>query len=115
MSCDALAGNIQYQIFEPVQSPDGYWYQRVRQINRDGTVYSETNIKSFSRDSKDGLFNPERAMLSDLYLLSKHRPQYMTGLSDFNPLTVRRDKFEEEHLQIIARTPGGGHVQLSRH
>jgi hypothetical protein len=59
-SRSVLFGNMQYQISEPTQNEDGYYYQRVRQIDRDGNLVGDGEFiaKSAQPDSTDGLFDP---------------------------------------------------------
>ena len=58
-----LFGDLQYQISQPILNPaDGYYYQRVRQIGRDGTLIGESIARAFEPNSKDGLVDPERGM-----------------------------------------------------
>jgi hypothetical protein len=56
-----LFGDIQYQISRPIQNPDdGYYYQRMREITRDGELRAEFIVKSYEPNSPNGLVDPER-------------------------------------------------------
>jgi hypothetical protein len=60
-SRSVMFGNMQYQISKPEQyGKDGYYYQRVRQLDRGGQLVGsgEFIVKSARPDSQDGLFDP---------------------------------------------------------
>ena len=50
---EVLFGNLQYQISKPeLNRDDRYWYQRVRQIARDGKVQDEWIFRSYKPDDQ---------------------------------------------------------------
>jgi FG-GAP-like repeat/RTX calcium-binding nonapeptide repeat (4 copies) len=58
-----MFGDIQYQVSAPVQNNfDGYYYQRVREVTRAGSVENEFIFRSSGPDSKMGLVDPEHGM-----------------------------------------------------
>ncbi|MBR1120084.1 hypothetical protein JQ628_01060 [Bradyrhizobium lablabi] len=59
-SRSVIFGDLQYQISKPIQHPNGYYYQRVRQIDRNGNLVGdgEVIVRSSGPDSQAGLFDP---------------------------------------------------------
>ncbi len=58
-----MFGDIQYQVSNPVQNNfDGYYYQRAREVSRDGSVEGEFIFRSSIPDSRAGLVDPEGGM-----------------------------------------------------
>jgi hypothetical protein len=58
-----LFGDLQYQVSRPVRNnSDGYFYQRAREITRDGTVENEFIFRSTAPNDTSGLVDPERGM-----------------------------------------------------
>src|SRR5882757_7874506 len=58
-----MFGDIQYQVSQPIRNEaDGYFYQRTREITRDGTVENEFVFRSTAPNDASGLVDPERGM-----------------------------------------------------
>jgi hypothetical protein len=58
-----MFGDIQYQVSQPIRNEaDGYFYQRAREITRDGTVENEFIFRSTAANDASGLVDPERGM-----------------------------------------------------
>jgi hypothetical protein len=56
-----MFGDIQYQVSQPIRNEsDGYFYQRAREITRDGSVESEFIFRSTAPNDTAGLIDPER-------------------------------------------------------
>ncbi len=58
-SRSVLFGDMQYQISKPTKGPDGYNYQRVRHVGRDGSLVGDGEfvVRSTQKGSEDGLFD----------------------------------------------------------
>lgn len=58
-----MFGDIQYQISRPIlNESDGYYYQRARQVTRDGLVENEFIFRSSMANDTLGLVDPEHGM-----------------------------------------------------
>jgi hypothetical protein len=90
-----LFGDIQYQTSEPVQNPnDKYYYQRSRQVDREGKVVGtgEEIFRSAQPESKDGLLDPNRGF-EHAYALGTHLAdlsKVIFGLVGENPILTTR-------------------------